>query len=189
VDVDETEVVYVEVGQSAKVLVDALRERSYSGKVVEIGSSGYSKPQQPDVTFFKVKALLDDADAALRPGMSARAEILTATSPQAWVVPIQSVVDRPPVEEENGDDAAAKDEIKVVFVVENSKATQRPVEVGLSDETSAEILSGLAGGEQAVTGPYRALRKLKHGDPVKITKESDDDDLAERDREEEESED
>jgi len=177
VDVDETEVVYVEIGQTAKVLVDALPEHPYTGRVVEIGSSGFSKPTQPDVTFFKVKVLLDAPDAALRPGMSARAEVLTATSKAALVIPIQAVVERKPLPAKAGAAAAApasEAEIKVVYVVEQGKARQRPVTIGLSDETSAELTGGLSEGAIVVNGPYRLLKNLKDGDAVRVTKESED---------------
>lgn len=175
VDVDETEVVYVEVGQTARLLVDALPDHPYTGRVVEIGSSGFSKPAQPEVTFFKVKVLLDAPDAALRPGMSARAEILTATAKAALVIPIQAVVERKPLAEKGAPAAATADsEIKVVFVVEQGKARQRPVTVGLTDETNAEVTAGLAEGAMVVNGPYRILKKLKDGDAVKVTKESED---------------
>jgi HlyD family secretion protein len=176
VDVDETEVVYVELGQTARLLVDALPDHPYTGRVVEIGSSGFSKPAQPEVTFFKVKVLLDAPDAALRPGMSARAEILTATAKAALVIPIQAVVERKPLAEKGAlaPTAAGDTEIKVVFVVEQGKARQRPVTVGLTDETNAEVTEGVAEGAVVVNGPYRILKKLKDGDAVKVTKESED---------------
>src|SRR4029078_1888273 len=81
VDVDETEVVDVAVGQSAVLKVDALPRREYHGRVVEVGSSGTRRAAQPDVHFLEVKVLLADADEALRPGMSVRAEISAATHP------------------------------------------------------------------------------------------------------------
>ena len=107
VDVDETEVAYLEIGQSATLTVDALADRVYEGKVVEIGSSGFSRPQQPDVTFFKVKVLLDEPDADLRAGMSVRAEIVTAEHEEALVVPIQVVVERLPLDDEGEEVDAA----------------------------------------------------------------------------------
>lgn len=177
VDVDETEIVHVRTGQPVTVMVDALQDREFAGKVVEIGSSGYNRPQQPDVTFFKVKVLLDQPDATLRPGMSSRAEILTATSKEVVVIPIQAAVERPPLRDPKADDEAAApageeaEEIQVVFVVEQDKARQRPVTLGLSDATSAEVTSGLEAGDLVVTGPYRTLKKLRDGESVKITKE------------------
>jgi HlyD family secretion protein len=162
VDVDETEIVQVQPGQRAELKVDALPKRVYHGKVTEVGSSGYNRSSQPDVTFFKVKVLLDDSDRHLRSGMSVRAEIETQADKGALVVPIQAVVERPPL------GASGGDEVKVVFVVAGGKAHQRKVGTGISDETRVEVLAGLRPGEQVVTGPYRSLRDLKDGDPVRI---------------------
>ncbi len=170
VDVDETEIVHVALDQGARVEVDALPEAEYRGRVVEVGSSGFQRPQQPDVTFFKVKVLLDDPGDRLRPGMSARAEIEVATHTGALLVPIQAVLYRPPLAEDGAGEEAAEDadEIRVAFVLEEGKAAQRPVEVGIADATEIEILSGIDEQVQVITGPYRALRDLDHGDAVQI---------------------
>lgn len=178
VDVDETEIAEVAVGQRASLEVDALPERAFEGAVVEVGSSGFSRPSQPDVTFFKVKIQLDQPDPALLPGMSVRAEIRTAAHSEALVVPIQSVVERRPRAAEDGDapGEAAAEEVKVVFLVEDGEAVQRAVATGISDATHVEILSGLTEGEQVVTGPYRSLRDLEHGDPVEVKEEKEDKD-------------
>lgn len=179
VDVDETEIVNVRPGQPAVLKVDAVPAKEYHGKVVEVGSSGFNRPQQPDVTFFKVKILLDDADPDLRASMSVRAEIHTAAHPDAVVVPIQAVVERRPL---GGDGKPAagnggkQDEVKVVFVIENGKARQRPVQTGISDETHVELLAGPKPGEQVVTGPYRTLKDLKNGDAVHVSKTSEEED-------------
>ncbi|MCP3956746.1 MAG: efflux RND transporter periplasmic adaptor subunit [bacterium] len=175
VDVDETEVVHVRIGQQAKIEVDALRDIEYRGEVVEIGSSGYNRQQQPDVTFFKVKVLLADPDERLRPGMSARAEIEVATHPQAVVLPIQAVIYRPPLDEDGDELDEDADEIRVAFVIEDGKVVQRPVEVGISDATEVEIVSGVAEGETVVTGPYRRLKDLDHDDAVRREEKKDKD--------------
>ncbi len=177
IDVDETEVVHVEIGQQAQIEVDALPEAEYRGRVVEVGSSGFSQPRQPDVIFFKVEVLLDDPDERLRAGMSARAEIEVVTRPDALTVPIQSVVYRPPLEDgdEAGEDGAAggdDEEIRVAFLVENGEVVQRPVTVGISDATEIEILAGIDDGAMVITGPYRTLRDLDHGDAVQIRDEA-----------------
>ena len=173
VDVDETEVAYLETGQSATLTVDALADRTYTGKVVEIGSSGFNRPQQPDVTFFKVKVLLDQPDAELRAGMSVRAEITTAQHEDALVVPIQAVVERLPLDEE-GEELEDEEEVRVAFVVqEDDTVRQQPVETGLSDTTHVEIVDGLGEGDRVVTGPYRSLKELEHGDPVRVRSEDD----------------
>ena len=176
VEVDETEVTYLEMGQRATVLVDALSEREYEGTIVEIGSSGFSNPRQPDVTFFEVKLLLADGDTALRPGMSLRVEISTAEEPDALAVPIQAVVEREPrvKDAEGGGDDDEADKVQVVFVLEDGTAMQREIETGLSDTTHVEIVAGVEEGEEVVTGPYRELRDLEHEDAI-LAKDPDDD--------------
>jgi HlyD family secretion protein len=182
VDVDETEIVDIRPGQPAVIRVDALRNRTYHGKVVEIGSSGFSKPAQPDVTFFDVEILLDDPTEDLRPSMSLRAEIQTRPAADTLVVPIQAVVQREPLDGQTAEKGSGgngesgeedDDEVSVVFVVENGKVHQRTVRTGISDETRVEVLGGLKPGDKVVTGPYRALRDLKDGEAVQITSPED----------------
>src|SRR6185295_8299689 len=171
VDVDETEVVNVHPGQTATLKVDAVSAREYHGHVVEVGSSGTSRPQQPDVTFFEVKIQLDDADETLRPGMSVRASIRAEAHANALVVPIQSVVERTPLGADGKplEGAAGNEEVKVAFVVLDGKVRQKPVTLGLSDETHIEILTGIEAGAKVITGPYRILRDLKDGDGVQVS--------------------
>lgn len=159
VDVDETEVVLVKPGQTARILVDALPDKEYHGRIAEVGNKGFSRAQQPDVTFFNVEILLADPDEDLRPGMSVRAEIDTAVHPDVLVAPIQAVVER-----------EVKDkETDVVFVVQDGKAVQRVVKTGISDETRVEIVSGVQPGDKVVTGPYRSLRDLDDGEKILVT--------------------
>ncbi len=182
VDVDETEIVNVKVGETAVLKVDAIPSKEYHGKVVEVGSSGFNRANQPDVTFFKVKILLDDPDPNLRASMSVRAEIHTAAHGDALVAPIQAVVEREPAA---GKAAAGKakrsdgkkaETVKVVFVVEQGKVHQRQVTTGISDETHVELTSGVKPGDQVVTGPYRTVKDLKDGDAVALSKTSEEED-------------
>ncbi|HEX5717436.1 MAG TPA: efflux RND transporter periplasmic adaptor subunit [Thermoanaerobaculia bacterium] len=159
VDVDETEVVLVKPGQKARILVDALPDQEYHGRVAEVGNKGFSRTQQPDVTFFNVEILLEDPDEDLRPGMSVRAEIDTAVHPDVLVAPIQAVVER---------DVKDK-ETDVVFVAVDGKAVQRIVRTGISDETQVEIVSGVQAGDKVITGPYRSLRDLDDGEKILVT--------------------
>jgi len=177
VDVDETDVVKVRPGQQATIAVDALPDVEFRGSVVEVGSSGFAKPAQPDVEFFLVKVLFDKPDERLRPGMSARATIQVTTQKGALVVPLQAVVDREPTLPK-GEKAPTtrstatrvSDEARpTIFVVDGKKASQRPVKTGVSDATHIEILEGVKEGERVVTGPYRSLKKLADGDAVKVT--------------------
>jgi HlyD family secretion protein len=170
VDVDETEVVDVRPGLPAEVVVDALPDVRYAGEVVEVGSSGYTRPAQPDVQFFRVKILLSAPDERLRPGMSARAEIRVTTHDGALAVPIQTVVERAPAAESEAEKSAvdAASEIPVAFVVDGDEVRKRPIRTGISDATHVEVVEGLSETDRVVTGPYRSLKKLRDGDRIRI---------------------
>jgi HlyD family secretion protein len=198
VDVDETDVVHVKVDHPAIVKVDALPDEELEGKVIELGSSGVRKQGQ-EVTVFKVKVLLTSHDERIRPGMSARAHIEVAKHADAVVIPIEAVIKRKKDEDGTDTDAGTdegkakkeneadeEDEIKVVFVVdEDEVARRREVETGLSDDTHVEVLAGLEGGEQVVTGPRRVLKRLKDGDSLKPTDPEEEEKKRESEEEEE----
>jgi HlyD family secretion protein len=59
-----------------------------------------------------------------------------------------------------------------VFVHRDGRAVKTPVEVGLSDDTYQEIVSGLSAGDEVVTGPDRVLRALEDGDRISIAEGS-----------------
>jgi HlyD family secretion protein len=119
VDVDETRVARIERGQKSRIVVDAIGESEpYTGKVDEIAGSAVTR-QGTAVQVFPVKILLDNVDARLRPGMTARARIETKTADDALVVPIQAVLLRPTAEidkalagDKDKKDEAKKDEAK-----------------------------------------------------------------------------
>ena len=98
VDVDETRVVQVQPGQSARVTVDAVGEtHPYDGTVSEIGGTATTRSGQ-QVLVFPVKIALAKPDASLRPGMTAKARIETKRADGAVTVPIQAVLMRPVAE-------------------------------------------------------------------------------------------
>jgi HlyD family secretion protein len=166
-DVGETEVVGVKLGLPAKIQVDAVPDKAYVGRVVEIGSSATTRAGATGMRYFKVKAAISNADDRLRPGMTAQVSIITQAEPNAVAVPIQAVVERVPpgVKDEN---APKK---KYVFVVKGNVAKMTEVATGISDATRVAITKGLAPGDQIVTGPFRTLKSLKDGDKVEPTKE------------------
>lgn len=179
VDVDETRVAQVRIGQTARVVVDAIGEaKPYTGKVFEIAGSAVQRTGQ-QTQVFEVKLVLDTVDAQLRPGMTAKARIETQSAKQVVTVPIQAVMLRPAGEVADAvagkaakkndakTDAKAGDTKESVFVVDGGKAKLRPVKSSISDETSVALIEGLKGGETVVTGPYRSMRDLKDGDAVK----------------------
>ncbi|MCK6529972.1 efflux RND transporter periplasmic adaptor subunit [Myxococcota bacterium] len=178
VDVGESEVPVVRVGQPATVEVDALPGREFRAEVREVALQG-ERPTG-DVTRFPVRLRLAAPDPALRPGMSLRARILTDERKDVLVVPIQAVVKRPPevvaggpasattapapAEHRDGEGDRKED---VVFVVREGLAERKVVSVGLASDSEVELAAGVEPGEDVVTGPYRALKDLSSGDPVR----------------------
>ena len=166
VQVDETDVVGVKLGQGADVRVDAYPDTVFKGKVTEIGSSALTKVTGSSTTQeakdFKVVVTLENPAQRLKPGLSASADIITAKKNAVLAVPISSLVlrDKPAAA---GDKPGAKKEEEGVYVVENSRVKFRPVEKGISGGMNMEIVSGLKENQEIVTGPYASLRELKDG--------------------------
>jgi HlyD family secretion protein len=182
VQVSEVDVVDVALGQQAEVTVDALGSEPQKGQVVEIATSGRRDPAQGTIRF-DVKVALDEPDPTLRPGMTAKVDILTATREDALTIPIQAVVKRvigSDGDELTGSDAKGRDEIDVVYLIDDDKAAARRVTTGVSDELFVEITEGLEEGEEVVVGPYRTLKNLHADDRIR-RKESEDKDSEDED--------
>jgi HlyD family secretion protein len=180
VEVSEVDVVNVALGQEAEVKVDALGSEPQKGHVVEIATSGRRDPTQGTIRF-RVKVALYDPDPSLRPAMTAKVDILTATSNDAITAPIQAVVKRTlddQGEEVKGTAGKGIEESDVVYVIADDEAAARAVETGISDELYVEIIDGLTNGQQVIIGPYRTLKSLNAGDAVKVEEKKDDDESA-----------
>jgi len=95
-DIDETDIADLEVGQKAKIEIDAFPDTSFAGEVVEIGNTataaGYGTNDQ--ATNFKVKVALVDSNPKIRPGMSATVDITTKERKDVLATLIQAVVVR-----------------------------------------------------------------------------------------------
>jgi len=85
VNVNENDIVNVHVGDVTRISVDAYPDRKIQGVVREIGSTAITRNagSQEEVTNFEVKIAIPDHSVQLRPGMSATADIETATVPDA----------------------------------------------------------------------------------------------------------
>jgi HlyD family secretion protein len=105
VEVDETDIPFVRLGQTAKVTIDAIADKEFTGKVTEIGNSPIQAAgagTTRTATNFKVTITLDGQIPEVRPGFTCTAEITTATKPQAIAVPIQSMTVRELTYDEKG---------------------------------------------------------------------------------------
>jgi len=198
VQVDETDIPSLAIGQPATISVDAFPDRVFHGHVTEIGNS----PIQPggttsqtesatsqQATNFKVVVTLDDKIPDVRPGFTCTADITTATRQHAVAVPIQAVTTRELLFDASGrvvpepkarpaadglmlppppKPGQTRRDTEGVFVVRGGTATFVPIKVGIAGDRYFEVLSGLKPGDVVITGPYSSVRGLASGDAVRI---------------------
>jgi HlyD family secretion protein len=185
VRVDETEVVKVALDQQAKIEIDAFPDTAFTGRVTEIGNSPIfaSTGASQQAVDFEVKITLNEHIANIRPGLSAKAEIKVAERDSCVAVPLGAVVVRkwPPAQRPiaapagvaaNADEVARTDR-EGVFLVQADSAKFQPVTLGIAGEDDFEAIAGLEVGQKVVTGPFRILRDLEHGDLVAQRKRPD----------------
>jgi len=109
-EIDESEVVKVALGDSAKIELDALQGQSFSGVISEIANSATTRGRgtAEEATHFEVKVAFVGDVTALRPGMTATLDIMTERRDGVLNLPIQCVTMRPKPESEGGPAVADK---------------------------------------------------------------------------------
>jgi len=180
VQVDETDVSRISLGDSASIRIDAFPNRGFVGRVSRIGNSAIAAPSQQTsgqqaAIDFEVVLTLDPTDVPLRPDLSATADIIVETRPDALAVPIIAMTVR-----EEGEDSAHADgpttrrqprEIEGVFTVTDDRVTFTAVTLGIAGQEYFEVLSGLSEGDTVVAGPYQRIRQLQDGDAIRPTED------------------
>ncbi len=197
VEVDETNIPNVSLGQLAKITIDAIPDRTFKGHVTEIGNSPIQATGQAatnqQATNFKVVVVLDEEVPDVRPGFTCTADITTATRKNVVAVPIPAVAVRELIYDAKGqivkqprDDKArapapqpgrravelepgqTRKETEGVFVIRDGKAEFVPIKIGIAGDRYFEVLSGVKAGDQVITGPYNTVRGMADGDPVRV---------------------
>jgi HlyD family secretion protein len=173
-EIDETSIPSVALGQAARVHVDAYPNKTFDGVVTEVGNSPIVAAQGAAnlAIKFKVKVQIKNPPEGIKPGLSVQADILTGFRSKVLTVPLQALVVRDAEERKPGDPppATPPKEQEGVFLVEGGKAVFKPITTGLLGELSVEVTQGLSGGETLISGPFRELRSLKPGDAVREAK-------------------
>lgn len=181
VQVDETDVVRLHLGDSADVTIDAFPDTSFSGRVSKVSQSAIlaAAAAQASGTAdravdYDVEVTLDRPPPDIRPDLSATAKVVTATRDSALSIPIiaLTVREHKPISTETApvDTTKAKKETEGVFVVDGGVAQFRPVKVGIAGEEYFEVLDGLRQGDTIVAGPYQTIRDLKDSSRVRAMK-------------------
>jgi HlyD family secretion protein len=199
VEVDETDIPSLRIGQPGKITIDAMPGQTFIGKVTEIGNSPIQAATgtnaSTQATNFKVVVTLDTEIPEVRPGFTCTAEITTAVRDSAVAVPIQATTVREMILDDKGNivrppdpgkgkrrptpapGAPAADlapgqtrkELEGVFAVRDNKAVFMPIKTGIAGEKYFEVLSGLKEGDAVITGPFASVRSLPEGAAVKPT--------------------
>jgi HlyD family secretion protein len=195
VEVDETDIPTVELGQAATVTIDAVPDRMFRGRVTEIGNSpvqAANNTGQRQATTFKVVITLDEEVPDVRPGFTCTAEITTATRKDVVSVPIQALTVREMLFDSAGKmvreqprrrgsaveptvsasteppPGHKREETEGVFVLREGKAVFTPVTIGIAGEQYFEVVEGLKAGDQVIIGPFASVRELSDGQQVRL---------------------
>jgi HlyD family secretion protein len=177
VQVDETDVVRLHLGDSAEVTIDAFPDTTFSGRVTKISQSAIlaasaaaAQATGDRAVDYDVEITLDNPPPDIRPDLSATAKVVTATRDSVLSIPIiaLTVREHTPISTETlPQDTTKKRETEGVFVVDGGKAQFRPVKVGIAGEEYFEVLDGLRLGDTIVAGPYQTIRDLKDSSRVR----------------------
>jgi len=196
-EVDETDIPYIAVGDSTILELDAFPNRLFSGVVTEIGNSAIRPPSssagsgQAAAIDFEVIITMDDPPVGIRPDLSATADIITARRKSSLSIPIIALTVRAKDGQEDGADAlpnevgeddeetrgplfrAGSEDIEGVFLVEDGQVRFVAVEIGITGQEHFEALTGVNEGDTIVAGPYQQIRELSNGDRVQDQDEND----------------
>lgn len=187
VEVDETDLPAITLGDSALVEIDAFPSKRFRGTVSRIGNSAIRPPAstagtgQAAAISFEVVVTLENPPVVLRPDLSATADIVTAVQRDAVAIPIISLTVRDRTAEVEADATPGpgdRDDVEGVFVVREGVVRFTPVQVGIASQEYFEVLTGLAAGDTVVAGPYRQIQELSDGDRVEAMEEDGDADGA-----------
>ena len=110
-----------------------------------IAAVDYVSPEiKPDSRTFEITAVYTNPDGGVKPGAYADLSVTTGVHEDAPLVPEEALV--------------TEETQNYVYVVEDSTAHRREVEVGLIQDGMVEILSGLRAGEVAIVAGQQGLQ-------------------------------
>ena len=167
--VPEASIARVAAGQPAEVRINAYPGRVFRGVVDRVA---LQRSLDRDGTgYFKVEVMLELDGERILSGLAANVEI-EVSEREGLLVPSQAIVD---VDVEALPEEVAANPLvdrrsrsmTAVYVVRDGKAILTPVSIGPSNLVDTLVLEGVSEGEIVVTGPYKALETLEHGEAVK----------------------
>lgn len=186
VECDETDVADVRVGQKARVFLTAFPDETFEGTVSHIALKSTKARNGSDV--FVVEVLVKTNGRTLFSGLNASVDIEVETLDDVMLAPSQAVLDKridelpEEVVKDNPTVDAQKTFARIVYEVRDGKAYAVPVKTGPSDLRTTALMAGVEPGASIITGPYKALGNLKHGDAVRLADASKDEKPGDADK-------
>ena len=171
VQVDETDVVRLEFGDSAEVTIDAFPDTTFIGVITKISQSARiaaASAGADQAVDYDVEITLMNPPEQILPDLSATAKIITDVRSQVLSIPIiaLTVREHTPISTEVSPQDTTTVDTEGVFLIQDGTAQFRPVEIGIAGEEHFEVLSGLADDDSIVAGPFQTIREL--GDSSQI---------------------
>ena len=136
-NVDEADIGTVRLGQSARIKVETFRDKQFEGKITQISPMGTDKD---NVISFEVKVSIDNSAGELLANMTANAEIILEQHRNTLIVPEAAVI------YDNKRNAS----VDVVAPGSKTGKDRRPIQVGVSNGTKTQVLSGLTEGQKVI---------------------------------------
>ncbi len=134
INLTEIDIPKISVGNKATVTFDALVDKTFTGKVISIDTTG---TVSSGVTTYPTVIRLDTDPGTILGNMAASVNIIVQTKQNVLLVPNASI------QTQNG--------MSTVRVMKNNVVSEKPIEVGLASDSQTEILSGISEGDAVVT--------------------------------------
>jgi len=152
VQIHESQIDRVQVGQPARIVIEAFPDRVYTGKVSRVGllPDSVNRWLNPDLMVYNTEVKLNSVTPDVRPGMSAQVTIVVERIPNALSVPLQSIL--------------AEGTSRFVYVWKDGQTERRKIETGKFNDSFSQILSGVAEGEAVLLSPPVAEAGRKTGE-------------------------
>jgi HlyD family secretion protein len=144
--VNEIDISKVKVGQEVKIGIDAFPDKKFTGKVTEVANVGEQLPNS-NAKVFEVNILINEFDSILRPSMTSKNTIITASIPNVLFAPIESVV--------------SNDSVSFVFVKNGGSITKQQVVTGESNDNEVVLKAGVKENDELLMLPPENADKIK----------------------------
>jgi HlyD family secretion protein len=171
VDVSETDIAKVKIGDTSIITADAYRNRKFTGVVskIAVSSTTASTGSSDQVTNYTVHILILPQSYSdivstgkykypFKPGMSASVDIQTRKEYNILSVPVNAVTTRDWADSLKNDDSIRQ--VVFVYNATEKKVMLRDVQTGIQDNKFIQIINGLKANEEVVVAPYGAIARL-----------------------------